>query len=213
MYKMSNNLIEAISLLDDYRLEQDEEKAMKMHKVLVRSLIQSSVPVNKENLAEEETHTVTFSLDNNLLELFEELASVNRVSGWKRAFLNKAALSQAIKELYGSQFGQQNEMMIEEPSFNEVLNLLYDYKNEDDSVKLTEQHMTLIRLLLEHRVMNTEGTTVGAISTPVGFAMDKDLFELFDSMSKGRERGWKRNFLNRAVFNAILKVIEEKKFS
>lgn len=210
---MNVNIIEAINLLRSYKEEEDPAKLNEMHMVLVSSIIGSSALPTTKDLSTDEVHGVTFSLDNNLFELFEGIAENHKNEvGWKKDFLNKAVMHQAIKEIDLHSLSQKDELMIEEPSFKKVLEMLFDYKQIQDKNILTNLHITLVRLLLEHRIMNTEGTTVGEISTPVHFKMDEDLFNLFNNMSEGKETGWKRNFLNRAVFNEILKVIEEKKF-
>lgn len=208
---MTNNIVELIKMLESYRTEEDENKVAEMHTVLVRSLIKKEEPkVKRFNSGE--SVSVTFSMDDNLHELFIELADSQKDSSWKRKFLNKASLNQAMKEIKGEKFEQHDELMVVEPSFKDVLTLLDEYKNESDVNKLNVYHEDLIRLLLEHRVMNTEGTTVAAISTQVGFQMEKDLFDLFDNMASTRETGWKRNFLNRAVFNEIIKIINVNKY-
>lgn len=208
---MTNNIVELIKMLESYRTEEDENKVAEMHTVLVRSLIKKEEPkVKRFNSGE--SVSVTFSMDDNLYELFIELADSQKDSSWKRKFLNKASLNQAMKEIKGEKFEQHDELMVIEPSFKDVLTLLDEYKNESDVNKLNVYHEDLIRLLLEHRVMNTEGTTVAAISTQVGFQMEKDLFDLFDNMASTRETGWKRNFLNRAVFNEIIKIINVNKY-
>lgn len=211
---MNVNLLEAINLLREYRTEEDPTKVKEMHMVLVSSLIGSTDLSEDTTLSRKKTQGVTFSLDNNLFELFQNIAdNHNDEVGWKVSFLNRAVMNQAIREIDMNSMSQRDELMIEEPSFQEVLELLYDYKEIQDKEKLTSIHITLVRLLLEHRVMNTEGTTVGEISTPVHFKMDEDLFNLYDNMAKNKETSWKRNFLNRAVFNGIVKIIEEKRFA
>lgn len=211
---MNVNILEAISLLKNYREEEDPKKANEMHMVLVSSLIHSSEMSMIDDVNSDSSQGVTFSLDNNLFEILEELSkSYKGKVGWKKDFLNKAVLEQFLREIDINSLSQKDELMIEEPSFKEVLEMLYHYKEGQDKEKLTNLHLSLVRLLLEHRVMNTEGTTVGEISTPVHFKMDKKLFDLFDNMSKDKQTGWKRNFLNRAIFNKILKIIEENRFN
>lgn len=210
---MNINVLEAINLLKSYREEEDPQKVNEMHTVLVSTILRSSSFLEKD-LQANEHHGVTFSLDNNVYELFENIAENYKDEvGWKKDFLNQAVMNQVVKEIDVYSFSQKDELMIEEPSFKKVLEILFDYRQVTDKKILKNLHVLLVRLLLEHRVMNTEGTTVGEISTPVHFKMDQDLYNLFDNMSANKETSWKRNFLNRAVFNGVVDIIESNMFS
>lgn len=204
---MSNQVVEFIDLLKSYKNEEDRFRANKLETALVYTMMSNKdFEVNEEDI---DTKGVTFALDDNLYELFVDLSErESSYHGWKGEFFNTATLNQVLREMKAYQSGRTEEEMIVEPSFSNVLEILYDYRVETDKEKANAYYMKLIRLLLEHRVMDTENTTIAEISTQVGFNMKKDTYALMTTLEKGQPTGWRRNFLNRAVFNQIMAEIE-----